>query len=87
MVELIALTMLVGAVVSMIGLTLLLAEAFQEGIWWGVGVFVAAPIVGTAFAFRFWRKGGMPFIVMVIGFAIVIFGLTLVNYLSVELTG
>ena len=79
---------LVGAVISMVGLVFLLVAAFQEGMWWGVGILLLPPVVGLVFAVRYWRSGGGPFMATAGGALMAVIGLTLINYVSsVALSG
>ncbi|MEL6152109.1 MAG: hypothetical protein AAFU54_01965 [Chloroflexota bacterium] len=73
---------LVGAVICMVGMVFLLVAAFQEGALWGAGILLFPPIVGLVFAVRYWRSGGWPFVATVVGFAMAVVGLSLLNYIA-----
>jgi len=66
-----------GAVLSCVAGLMILINAFQESIWWGLGFFVPVigGIVSLAFVFMHWSRNGILFLVNLGGTVLAIIGI------------
>lgn len=70
--EILALILLVaGIVISVIGGIWFLVVAFCESIFWGLGCLII-PFVSLIFLLLHWREAAKPFIVSLIGSALIV---------------
>lgn len=61
---------LLGAIACLIGAIGLIIDAFHEGIFWGLGCLLFAPVM-LAFVVFHWEEAKKPFLIGVIGFGMI----------------
>ncbi len=62
---------LLGAIACLIGAIGLIIDAFHEGIFWGLGCLLFAPVM-LAFVVFHWQEAKKPFLIGVIGFGMML---------------
>ncbi len=63
----------IGVIFAFIGELMLLAVAFCRSIWW-FAACLFAPIDGLIFLILHWKEGKKPFLITIVGIAILFFG-------------
>jgi hypothetical protein len=66
----------IGGVLAIVGYVLVLIEAWQYGILWGLGTLIF-PLVELFFVAFHWRKTRRGFLIQILGFFFMIIGLGL----------
>jgi Na+-translocating ferredoxin:NAD+ oxidoreductase RnfE subunit len=65
--------LVIGVITTLIGCVSFVIAAFEEGVWWGLGVLFF-PIVSPIFLILRFGDAWRPALTFVIGFAIVLLG-------------
>ena len=63
----------IGAIIAVIAGIWFLVVAFSESVLWGLGCLLI-PFVSLIFLIMHWDKAGKPFLVNVLGFALILGG-------------
>jgi hypothetical protein len=68
-----ALIILLGIVISGIGVLWFLVAAFKESLWWGLACLFL-PFVSFFFLLAHWSKARRPFFLQLLGFGVLVVG-------------
>jgi hypothetical protein len=61
----------IGAIACLVGAVGLIIDAFHEGIFWGIGCLLFAPVI-LAFVVFHWDEAKKPFFIWLIGFGMIL---------------
>lgn len=67
---------IIGLLIAVVGGIWFLVVAFQESVLWGLGCLLFGPI-GLVFLIMHWQVAKKPFLVEVLGFALMVVGMIL----------
>lgn len=65
----VGIALIVGSIILLIGLLILLIQAFKQSALWGLAVLLI-PFAGIVFAIRFWEQARNGFLVFIVGLLI-----------------
>jgi|GEM_PF-645918 len=65
----VGIALIVGSIILLIGLLILLIQAFKQSVLWGLAVLLI-PFAGIVFAIRFWEEARNGFLVFIVGLLI-----------------
>jgi hypothetical protein len=69
--------LIMGLVVALIGAFGIIFEAFSVGVLWGLACLVLQPVGPALFVFLHWRSTRKPFLIYVLGNALIAAGVFL----------